>query len=89
MVPFKDTNPRAGANGFYKAFVRGCRGPHQVLEGQSDYGMYPFKSADGIHWTLMTDKPVITKGRFDSQNPTVCSCCTRWKYEGYDDDVST
>ena len=68
VVPFKDTNPKAEADGLYKALVRGCRGPHQVLEGQSDYGMYPFKSPDGIHWTLMTDKPVITKGRFDSQN---------------------
>ena len=61
MVPFKDTNPNAQADAKYKALVRGCRGPHQVLEGQTDNGMYPFKSPDGIHWTLMRDKPVINK----------------------------
>ena len=27
-----------------------------------------FKSADGIHWSLIRDEPVITKGAFDSQN---------------------
>jgi len=68
MVPFKDTNPEADADARYKALIRGCRGPHQIEQGRSDYGMYPFKSPDGIHWSLMSDKPVITKGRFDSQN---------------------
>ena len=68
MVPFRDTNPNVTPDARYKALVRGCRGPHQVLEGQSDYGMYPMKSPDGIHWTLMRDKPVITKRRFDTQN---------------------
>ncbi|MCC7084377.1 MAG: hypothetical protein IT427_05155 [Pirellulales bacterium] len=68
LVPFKDTNPGATSDARYKALVRGCRGPHQVLEGQSDYGMYPMKSPDGIYWTLMSEKPVITKRRLDSQN---------------------
>ena len=68
MVPFKDANPAAEPDASYKALVRGCRGTCQVAEGRRDYGMYPFKSPDGIHWTAMSEKPVITKGRFDSQN---------------------
>lgn len=68
MVPFKDTSPNVTPDARYKALVRGCRGPHQVLEGQSDYGLYPFKSPDGMQWTLMSDKPVITKRRLDTQN---------------------
>lgn len=31
-------------------------------------GLLPLKSADGILWTRMSDKPVITRGAFDSQN---------------------
>jgi len=30
--------------------------------------LYAFRSADGIHWTLMRPEPVITKGAFDSHN---------------------
>ena len=68
MVPFKDTNPDAEADAQYKALVRGCRGTCQIAKCRSDYGMYPFKSPDGIHWSAMSEKPVITRGRFDSQN---------------------
>ena len=68
MVPFRDTNPDAAPDARYKALVRGCRGTCQIADGRSDYGMYPFKSPDGIHWSLMSDKPVITRGTFDSQN---------------------
>jgi len=34
----------------------------------SEGGLFAFKSADAINWSLMRDKPVITKGAFDSQN---------------------
>ena len=71
MAPFKDTNPNAAPDARYKALVRGCRGTCQIACGRSDYGMYPFKSPDGIHWTLMSEEPVITRGRFDSQNLAV------------------
>ena len=30
--------------------------------------LFALKSSDGIHWSLMTAEPVITKGAFDSQN---------------------
>ena len=31
-------------------------------------GLYAFASPDGIHWRKMSDAPVITRGKFDSQN---------------------
>ena len=34
----------------------------------SQGGLFAFQSADGIRWSLMHDKPVVTKGAFDSQN---------------------
>jgi hypothetical protein len=47
-------------------------GRGQPLSGsQTDkyrHGLYVFQSADGIHWRLIDDEPVITKGAFDSQN---------------------
>jgi hypothetical protein len=30
--------------------------------------LHAFRSADGIHWKLLREEPVITKGAFDSQN---------------------
>jgi hypothetical protein len=55
---FKDENPAAPADARYKAFVRSAE-PN---------GLLPFKSPDGIHWSPMSDGPVITDGAFDSQN---------------------
>ncbi len=68
MVPFRDANPDAPPDAAYRALIRGCRGTCQIDEGRSDYGMYPFASPDGLHWSLMSDRPVITRGKFDSQN---------------------
>ncbi len=56
FTPFKDTNPDCPPDARYKALGR--------VEG----GLIAFKSPDGIHWSLISDKPVITKGAFDSQN---------------------
>ena len=56
FAPFKDTNPKCKPDGKYKALGRG--------KG----GLYAFKSPDAIHWSRIGDKPVITKGAFDSQN---------------------
>ncbi len=56
FAPMKDANPNATPDAKYKALARG--------KG----GLYAFKSPDAIHWKLMHDKPVITKGAFDSQN---------------------
>jgi len=55
---FKDDNPAAPADARYKAFLR-SNGPR---------GLLAFKSPDGLHWSPMTNAPVITAGAFDSQN---------------------
>lgn len=56
FTPFKDTNPACKQDEKYKAL------------GSGKGGLMAFKSPDGIHWSLMSDEPVITKGAFDSQN---------------------
>lgn len=54
---FKDENPNAPADSRYKALLRA-----------SPKGLLAFKSSDGLHWSPMSDTPVITDGAFDSQN---------------------
>src|SRR5262249_24920974 len=56
FTPFLDANPAAAADAKYKAITR------------TKGGLLALKSADGIHWSLIAEKPVITKGAFDSQN---------------------
>ena len=56
LTPFKDTNPKASPDARYKALCR------------SKGGLLALKSADGLRWSLMSQKPVITRGAFDSQN---------------------
>lgn len=58
FTPFKDPNPGCKPEARYKA-VGGLK-----REG----GLFAFQSADAIHWALVREKPVITKGAFDSQN---------------------
>lgn len=55
---FKDENPTAPADARYKAIVR----------SRKPFGLVAFKSPDGLHWTPMSEKPIITEGAFDSQN---------------------
>ncbi|MGQ9732706.1 MAG: hypothetical protein ACUVX8_15725, partial [Candidatus Zipacnadales bacterium] len=56
--PFRDTNPACSPQAQYKA----------VGVGRGEHGLYVFCSPDGLHWSLMAEKPVITSGAFDSQN---------------------
>ncbi len=56
--PFKDTNPACLPDQRYKA----------VGGTVTTKGLLTFKSADGIHWSKMSDGPVVTKGAFDSHN---------------------
>lgn len=56
LAPFRDSNPGCAADLKYKA----------VGSGQG--GLLAFKSVDGIHWSPMSDQPVITEGAFDSLN---------------------
>ena len=59
FAPFKDANPNAADDQRYKAFAYPETGPKSIST---------FASPDGIHWRLLSRNPVITKGRFDSQN---------------------
>lgn len=58
FAPFLDTNPDCSPNARFKALAGTAK------EG----GLFAFKSADGIHWSLMQEEPVVTEGAFDSQN---------------------
>ncbi len=58
FAPFLDTRPDCPTESRYKALGGTAQ------EG----GLFAFHSADGIHWSLMRDKPVVTEGAFDSQN---------------------
>ncbi|MCF7853412.1 MAG: hypothetical protein K9N51_01340 [Candidatus Pacebacteria bacterium] len=60
FAPFKDLNPQCDPQARYKAI--GAPGKN------ANQGLYVFQSPDGLHWTLVKDGPVITKGRFDSQD---------------------
>lgn len=53
---FKDENPNVSPDALYKAILI------------AKPGLIAFKSPDGIHWSLISDKPIITDGAFDSQN---------------------
>lgn len=58
--PFKDSNPAAKPEARYKALGYG-----DTKDGK---GLFAFQSPDGIRWSLITPKPVITRGAFDSHN---------------------
>ena len=59
FFPFRDENPNADPKQRYKAFGT-MKSPGR--------GLLPFTSADGIRWGRASDNPVITDGKFDSQN---------------------
>jgi len=58
IAMFKDENPNCAHEALYKA----------MIFSPNPHGLLPFKSPDGIHWSPMSDTPVITRGDFDSQN---------------------
>jgi len=58
FAPFLDTRPDCPPEARFKALGGTAR------EG----GLFAFQSADGVHWLLMRDEPVVTEGAFDSQN---------------------
>lgn len=59
FAPFLDTNPNAKPEERYKALGRG---------GGRPQSLFAFSSPDGIRWKRMQEKPVTTKGAFDSLN---------------------
>ncbi len=58
VAVLKDENPDCNPDARYKA----------LAVGRNSQGLFALKSPDGIHFSLMSDKPIITKGAFDSQN---------------------
>lgn len=66
FTPFKDTNPACPPESRYKALAHGRAA--RKGDPKPRNGLYAFGSPDGIHWRLLGDGPVITKGAFDSQN---------------------
>jgi len=59
LVPFGDSNPHCKPEEQYRALAV-CSIPVR--------GLYAFASPDGVHWRRMGREPLITKGKFDSQN---------------------
>lgn len=57
FTPFLDKNPEAKIGQRFKA-----------IGGTKKSGLKAYVSADGIHWTLLQEKSIITEGNFDSQN---------------------
>ncbi len=72
FAPFKDSNPTCPPDQLYKA----------VGGTVTSKGLLTFKSADGIHWSRLSDGPVVTKGAFDSHN-TVFWDPDRQRYSMY------
>ena len=66
FTPFRDTNPACRKGEEYKALGS----PHSA--SREDQALLALKSPDGVHWDLISDKPVMdhTTGVnvFDSQN---------------------
>ncbi|MCE5251088.1 hypothetical protein LLG96_12800 [bacterium] len=71
FTPFRDPNPSCAPDALYKA----------VGNGGSDT-LLGFKSPDGIHWSLIQDKPIMTGLPFDTQNLAFWDT-TRREYRAY------
>lgn len=56
FTPFKDPNPDCPPDELYKSVSAGPG------------GLFALKSSDAIHWTRLIDRPILTKGAFDTQN---------------------
>ena len=63
----------------------------KAIAGTKKTGLIAYRSADGIHWQKIQDKPIFTLGIFDSQNVVFwsqnenCYVCyfRTWTKEGY------
>ncbi|MGN6196484.1 MAG: hypothetical protein ACTHOB_16210 [Ginsengibacter sp.] len=59
VTVFKDNNPNVSPDALYKALVDRRVPAWELLA---------FKSPDGIHWSPLSETPILTDGTFDSQN---------------------
>ena len=74
FTPFLDTNPDCAPDQRFKALALKYDPPPRAL--------YGFASADGIRWSQIGDRPLITTGYFDSQNIAFWDA-TRREYRAY------
>ena len=74
FTPFLDTNPDCAPDQRFKALALKYDPPPRAL--------YGFASADGIHWSQIGERPLITTGYFDSQNIAFWDA-TRDEYRAY------
>ena len=73
LVPFKDLSPDCPQDARYKAVVMGFDNTNRIdattgKPQSKKRGLFALKSADGFHFKLMSDRPILTEGAFDSQN---------------------
>ncbi|MGH7957132.1 MAG: hypothetical protein ACREH8_08980, partial [Opitutaceae bacterium] len=78
IAVFKDQNPACPDDARYKLTTLGLN--RKVPDLQR--GLLMFKSADGLRWTPMSDKQVITNARLDCQNVAFWDA-TRGEYRAY------
>lgn len=55
---------------------------YKALGGTAKSGLIAYQSADGLHWKKSREAPVITDGKFDSQNVAFWSAAEK-KYVAY------
>ncbi len=72
FAPFRDDNPACPPEARYKA----------LANGDVEHGLFAFQSADGVHWSLLAERPVITEGALDSQNLAFWDA-SRGEYRAY------
>lgn len=64
FAPFLDTNPNCPPESRYKALAT----TGDNVERKKNPSLQAWHSPDGLRWSVVRDKPVITAGSFDSQN---------------------
>ncbi len=64
FAPFLDTNPNCPPASRFKALAT----MGNDVERKKNPALQAYHSPDGLRWSLMREKPVITAGSFDSQN---------------------
>jgi hypothetical protein len=69
FAPFLDDRPGVPEDVRFKAVARNY-GLFFLRRGerQDPMGLFAFASADGYRWRRLSDHPVVTRGKFDSQN---------------------
>lgn len=66
FTPFLDTSSTASRQDLYKAVGGVGRTTEHTMSNRGD--LFALCSADGIHWRLMQEEPIMNDGSFDSQN---------------------